>query len=75
MSSRVTYSFSTSFFVKFFGQWNNEGELANANFLMNYRYRSGSDLFLVYDQAFDTSNGFEERNCALLLKPSYLLGL
>lgn len=74
VSSRVTYSFSTSFFVKFYGQWDNEGELANANFLLNYRYRPGSDLFLVYDQAFDTMNGFEERNRALLLKLSYLLG-
>ena len=75
VSTRVTYSFTTNFFVKFFGQWNNEDEVASGNFLMNYRYRPGSDLFLVYDQTYGTTNGFKERNRALLLKLSYLLGL
>ncbi len=75
VNARLIYSFTTDFFVKLFTQWNNEDELASFNFLVNYRYRPGSDIFLVYDQAFGTIGGFEERNRALLLKLSYLLGI
>ena len=35
----------------------------------------GSDIFLVLDQAFGTITGFKDRNRAVLLKLSYLLGL
>lgn len=75
VNTRMTYSFTTDFFVKLFAQWNNEDELASFNFLVNYRYRPGSDIFLVYDNAFGTVSGFEDRNRALLLKVSYLLSL
>ena len=73
--SRLLYSFSTDFFVKVFAQWNNDQERVSANFLLNYRFRPGSDLFLVYDQGFGTEDGLAEQNRAVLLKLSYLVGL
>jgi len=61
--------------VKLYAQWNNDDEAIGLNFLANYRFRPGSDLFLVYDQAFGTEAGLAEKNRALLLKLSYLVGL
>jgi hypothetical protein len=75
VNTRMTFSFTTDFFVKLFAQWNNEDEVASFNLLVNYRYRPGSDIFLVLDQAFGTATGFKDRNRAVLLKLSYLLGL
>ncbi len=75
VNTRMTYSFTVDFFVKLFAQWNNEDQFASFNFLVNYRYRPGSDVFLVYDQGFGTLDGFKDQNRALLLKVSYLLGL
>ena len=75
LSNRLIYSFSTDFYVKLFAQWNNDSQLASMNFLVNYRYRPGSDIYLVYDQGYDTFSGLEERSRALLIKVSYMLGM
>ncbi len=81
LSNRLIYSFSTDFYVKLFAQWNNDREQANVNILMNYRFRPGSDLYFVFDQgfaydpAFDTSGAWNERNRAVLVKISYMLGM
>ena len=48
---RFLYSFSPDMFARGFLQWNSAGELAGGNFLFNYRYRPGSDLFIVYNQS------------------------
>lgn len=75
LSNRLVYAFNTDFFVKFFAQWNNDSEQMSANMLLSYRYRPGSDIFFVFDHGFDTQNGIEKQNRALLIKVSYLLGL
>lgn len=75
LSARLLFSFTTEFFVKLFAQWNNDKELVSANVLVNYRFRPGSDLFLVFDEGFGTESGFKEKNRAVLMKVSYLLGL
>lgn len=75
LSSRWLYSFTTDFFVKLFVQWNNDKESFSTNFLLNYRYRPGSDIFFVFDHGFDTFDGLSRRNRSLLLKWSYLLNL
>lgn len=75
LSNRILYSFTTDFFVKLFVQWNSDKETAGANLLLNYRYRPGSDLFLVLDSGFDTFDGLERRNRSVLVKWSYLLNL
>ncbi|MDP6036966.1 MAG: hypothetical protein QGG64_00290, partial [Candidatus Latescibacteria bacterium] len=75
LSNRLIYSFSTDFYVKLFAQWNNDSELASVNFLVNYRFKPGSDIYLVYDQGYDTVTGLEERSRVLLVKVSYMLGM
>jgi len=75
LSSRVIYSFSTDLYMKLFTQWNNDTESVGVNFLMNYRFRPGSDIYLVYNQGFDTLDGLNERNRAVLVKVSYMLGM
>jgi hypothetical protein len=75
LTSRLIYSFTTDFFVKVFAQWNNDKQVASSNFLLNYRYRPGSDLFLVFDSGFGTDNTFRRQSRSILLKWSYLMGL
>jgi hypothetical protein len=75
LSNRLLYSFSTDFFVKLFVQWNNDNESVGANFLLNYRYRPGSDVFFVFDHGYDTFDGLSRRNRSVLVKWSYLLNL
>ena len=75
VTSRALYSFSTDFFVKLFVQWNNDKETFSTNFLLNYRYRPGSDIFFVFDSGFDTFDGLSRRNRSMLLKWSYLMNL
>ena len=54
---RVSYSFSTTLFTKLFTQWSTDRDVLSANFLVNYIYRPGSDLYLVFDQNYDTRDG------------------
>lgn len=86
LSNRLIYSFSTDFYVKLFAQWNNDREQASVNVLLNYRFRPGSDIYFVYDQGFDVTydhnlddrdvlREWSERNRAVLVKVSYMLGM
>jgi len=75
LSTRILYSFTTDFFIKLFAQWNNDRESVSTNFLLNWRYRPGSDVFLVIDNGFGTEGSFQRQNRSVLLKWSYLLGL
>ena len=54
---RVSYSFSTILFTKLFAQWSTDRDVLSANFLVNYIYRPGSDVYLVFDQHYDTRDG------------------
>ncbi len=54
---RVSYSFSTMLFTKLFAQWNSEHDAITTNFLLNYIYRPGSDLYFVFNQTYDTGGG------------------
>ncbi len=54
---RVSYSFSTILFTKLFAQWSTDRDVLSANFLVNYIYRPGSDLYFVFDQNYDTRDG------------------
>ena len=72
LGTRVSYSLSTRFFTKLFAQYNDTSDRAGVNFLLNYIYRPGSDFYLVYDQSWDTSDGFEVRSWAILSKFTFL---
>ncbi len=54
---RIGYSFSTTLFTKLFAQWSTDRDVLSANFLVNYIYRPGSDLYVVFDQSYDTREG------------------
>ncbi len=69
---RFLYSFSPDMFVRGFVQWNSAGELAGGNFLFNWRWLPGSDLFVVYNQVWDTEDGLRQANRSLQLKLSWL---
>ena len=68
---RFLYSSSPDLFVRGFLQWNSTQELVGGNFLFNYRYLPGSDLFLVYNQVWDTAGGLQQASRSLQLKLSY----
>ena len=57
LSNRFLYTFSTDLFLRGLVQWNSKREVVGINALCNWRYRPGSDLFLVYSQAWDTDGG------------------
>ena len=75
VGTRISYALNTRFFTKAYAQWNDSADRASANFLLNYIYRPGSDFYLVYDQAWDTSDGFHARDWTVLSKFTYLFSL
>ena len=75
VGTRISYALNTRFFTKLYAQWNDDAERASANFLINYIYRPGSDFYLVYDQAWDTSEGFNGQEWTVLSKFTYLFSL
>ena len=54
LSTRVSYSFSPDLFVKSFIQYNDATHSASLNLLLWYIYRPGSDLYVVYNQGWET---------------------
>ena len=75
VGTRISYALNTRFFTKLYAQWNDNAERASANFLLNYIYRPGSDFYLVYDQAWGTSDGFNTHAWTVLSKFTYLFSL
>jgi hypothetical protein len=77
LSTRVSYSLSPTLFVKAFVQYNDDRRLANVNLLLWSIYRPGSDLYVVYNQGFDTAAPgpatLRTRNRMLSVKLSYWL--
>jgi len=72
ITSRFLYSFTPDLFVRGLVQWNSRSEMVGGNFMLSYRYLPGSDLFLVYNHAWDTEIGFRQQNRSIQLKLSYL---
>ena len=73
LSTRLSYSFSTDLFAKAFVQWNDDRKRISNNVLLNYIYRPGSDIYLVYNQTWDTSGGTAKtRNWTVLGKVTVL---
>ena len=75
VGTRISYALNTRFFTKLYAQWNDSAERASANFLLNYIYRPGSDFYVVYDQGWDTSDGFHAHEWTVLSKFTYLFSL
>jgi hypothetical protein len=77
LSTRVSYSFTPSLFVKGFVQYNDAQRRASLNLLLWSIYRPGSDFYVVYNQGWDTSlpggPGARVRNRSLSVKVTYWL--
>jgi len=77
ISTRVSYSFSPDLFVKSYIQYNDARRLASLNLLLWYIYRPGSDLYLVYDQGWETDlpgpRDLRVRKRSLAIKMTYWL--
>ena len=77
LNFRVSHSFSPDFFLKGFVQYNDDRKTASFNFLWWYHYKPGSDLYVVYNQGFETSvpgpASLRTRNRVLSVKMSYWL--
>ena len=71
LGNRFLYSFNPDLFVRGFVQWNSKNELVGGNFLLNYRYRPGSDIYLVFNQVWDTEDGLNQQNRSLQFKTTY----
>ena len=55
LSTRISYSFTPSLFVKGFVQYNDAQKRASLNLLLWSIYRPGSDFYIVYNQGWDTN--------------------
>lgn len=75
LSNRIVYAFTTDMYVKSYLQWNELDKRVSANFLFNYRYKAGSDFYLVYNEIWDSEERYDigVRDRVLLLKFTYLL--
>jgi hypothetical protein len=77
VNTRISYSVSPDLYLKTFLQYNDERNLANFNFLLWYIYRPGSDLYIVYNQGWDTDyfgpHSFYTRDRSLTVKLTYWL--
>jgi hypothetical protein len=77
LSTRVSYSFSPTLFAKAFVQYNDDKKLASLNLLLWGIYRPGSDLYVVYNQGWNTDlpgpHFMQIRNRSLALKMTYWL--
>jgi len=75
LSTRVSHSLSPDVFLKGFFQYNDERRTATFNFLFWYVYRPGSDLYVVYDNGWETDvpgpRQVRVRNRSLAVKMTY----
>ena len=71
LTNRFLYTFNPDFFVRGLVQWNSRREVVGSNFLLNYRFAPGSDIFLVYNHAWDTATDFAQLNRSVQLKVAY----
>lgn len=76
VSTRFTYTLNRDMFAKAFIQYNDSADLLSLNFLYNYYYRPGSNIYLVYNHRWDTSGRqIATMDRAVLFKVTYWLTL
>jgi hypothetical protein len=77
VNTRVSHSFTPDLFVKGFVQYNDARRLANLNLMLWYRYLTGSDLYVVYNQGWDTEiagrHSLNTRDRSIQIKLTYWL--
>jgi hypothetical protein len=71
LGNRFIYSFNPDLYVRGFVQWNSKNEVVGGNFLINYKYHPGSDIYLVYNQVWDTEDGLDQQQHSVQFKTTY----
>jgi hypothetical protein len=71
VSERVLWTLSPQFYVRGLFQWNSQRHVVGGNVLLSYRFRPGSDLFVVYNHVWDTEAALHQLNRSLQLKTTY----
>ncbi len=74
-TTRMEVTFSRSIFWTTLVQYSNQRENLGINSRLQWRYAPLSDLFLVYNDAYDTGNSWSPRFRSINLKISYWLNL
>jgi hypothetical protein len=76
-SQRIGYSLSPNLFLKSFVQYNDDRRAASVNLLLWWVYRPGSDLYVVYNEGWETDvpgpEALRVRNRSLSVKFTYWL--
>lgn len=72
---RVNFAFSPNLFWNTFLQYNSADELISVNSRFNWIYKPGADVFLVYNQSWDTGNATRPADRAVIFKFTYLFTL
>ncbi len=75
LSTRITYTLNRDMFAKAYIQWNDSAELISLNFLYNWYYRPGSNIYLVYNHRWNAGDKISTMDRALILKVTYWLNL
>jgi len=73
--ARIMYSLNPDFFSKLYVQYNDSRDRLSVNFLIDYIYRPGSNFYLVYNQAWNASDGLRSRTWTVLSKFNYFFSL
>lgn len=55
VGNRLNYAFNPDIFGSVFAQWNDDQELANVNFRLEWIPKLGTNFYLIYNQNFDTA--------------------
>ena len=76
---RVDYTFSPTLSLRTLSQYNSSSDQWSTSARLRYIYRSGSDIYIVYDEVRRDVNGIpireEFRDRRLILKATFLLSL
>jgi len=72
---RIKLAFSPNLFWNTLVQYNNTTDLLTLNSRLNWIYRPGADVFLVYNQDWGTGTAIRPKNRAIILKFTYLIML
>ncbi len=72
---RINVSMSPDLFWNTFVQYNDASQLLSLNSRLNWIYQPGADIFLVYNQDWETGLGATPADRAIILKFTYLFML
>lgn len=75
LRQRINIAMSPNLFWNTFVQYNDSQDILSLNSRFNWIYRPGADLFLVYNQEWETGHGTLPADRTIILKFTYLFML